>query len=146
MLRNKSSLWAILKETISAFWYVQGRSENSRSTVTKLSINGVRIRTIADRNRDFLAVSKQLSDIACQSDSTILMVENALADLLSELKVGKRTLPIANPLLKKDKQKRKEPAPGNPTSSASKKTGRVHEQRRKQTNIANNAAMTGHHV
>ena len=143
---NNRALWEILKEAISAFWYIQGGSENSRSTETQLTSDGVRIRTKADRNRDLLAVSKQLSDIACQTNSTTLKVENALADLLSELKVGKRTLPIANPLLKKDKQKRKEPAPGNPTSSASKKTGRVHEQRRKQTNIANNAAMTGHHV
>ena len=145
-LGNNRALWEILKEAISAFWYIQGGSENSRSTETQLTSDGVRIRTKADRNRDLLAVSKQLSDIACQTNSTTLKVENALADLLSELKVGKRTLPIANPLLKKDKQKRKEPAPGNPTSSASKKTGRVHEQRRKQTNIANNAAMTGHHV
>ena len=147
MLGNNSSLWAILKETITAFWYVQGRSENYRSTVTKLSRNCVRIRTIADRNRDLLAVSKQLSDIACQSNSTRLMIENALENILSQLKVERRTVPNANPLLKKEHQKRKAPPPGKPTSIASRRAGRVHEKKKKQTNKrANNAAMTGCHV
>jgi len=93
---------------MTSFWYVQGRSEKFRSTETKLPSKGVHIRTIADRKRNLLAVSKQLSDIAFQSNSTTLMVENALADLLSQLKAERRTLPIANPLLKKGTSEEKD--------------------------------------
>ena len=136
VLGNDISLWEILKETISAFWYDQGGVENSRSTETQLTSNAVRLRTTADRKRDLLAVSKQLSDIACQNNSTTLMVENGLADLLSRLKVERGTLPIANPVLKKEHQKRKEPPPGNPTSSASRRTGKMYEKKNKQTKRA----------
>ena len=52
------------------------------------------------------------------------MVENGLADLLSQLNVENQTLPIANLVLKKERQKRSQPAAGNPTSATSKKIGR----------------------
>ena len=93
-----------------------------------------------------LAVSKQLSDIACQSNSGTLIAENAFADVLSQLNAVNQTLPIANPVLKKEHQKRSQPAPGNPTSAASKKIGRQHSTKNKQQKKARNAAATGGYV
>ena len=139
-------LWEILKKYIGAFWYVQGGSENSQSKKMQLTINCVHVRSIAYQSRNLLAVSKLLSDIACQSNSTTLMIENSLADIMSQLKVEIRNLPIANPVLSKEHQKRKQPPQMNLTSSASRRTVRVHKQRKKQTKIENNTAMTFHHV